>query len=332
MGHKKMSGTPGALFHLILPGRRKDAVVQNVDEWRMLDGVVARALWWCGGVVHGFRCEGSDLHFALEIARTPVWAMAHRISAGYGQQLSRLRGWRGGVFGRYVAIPLDATLHLVYLVIWLHRSEPAASPAGATGRQVWTGEPAYVSVGAIPWVTTERVLSQFGRGAAAVQAYGERKARGVGPGIVAMLNRRCVESLDDEPHGLITPVAETADDLMVERIARAVARHQNIPYAGLYSKSRRREFAKAKAIAAVLAVRRGVSLAAVAEFFGKDPSTLTEEAARYRERQPCLFEGAEAALAHLLDSDDREAMASRPAPLQMNATGGANSQRRKGRQ
>jgi hypothetical protein len=303
MGRKQLPHFDGALFHLILPGRRPDSLVQDEEDWRVLGTVARRMLWWCGGSIHGCRCDGNRMHFALQVSRAQVGAMSQRISIAYAQHLRRRRDWGGRIFAPYVAIPVDAALYLSDLVLWLHGPWRAGDQALTQRSRYWTGDDAYRTPGALAWITTTRVLSEFGRFTAGVQVYRRRQAQGVDPVIVAMLNRRPPERSKPRPKMIGGLAAAQSAEQMIQEIARLVAGHRNVSYEDMYSKSRQRDVSKAKSITAVLAVRNGVSLAAVARLFHRDASTLIEEAEHYRETESHLFDEAEKAIASRFDSN-----------------------------
>jgi hypothetical protein len=312
MGRKQLPHFAGALFHLILPGRRPNELVQDDEDWRSLEAIAKRTLWWCGGSIHAFRCDGSKMHFALEVSHSTVGAMSQRISGAYAQHLSRRRAWTGGIFAPYLAIPVDAAVYLADLVIWLHRpwkrDEQVLAPSG----RYWTGDDAYLSPGSLTWINTARVLGEFGRGTAGIQAYRARKTQGVDPEIVALLNRRRSERSKPRSKALGNLVAVQPTIEMIREIARFVAEHRKVSYEDMYSNSRHRDVSKAKSITAVLAVRNGASLATVASLFRRKSSTLIEEAEHYRATEPQLFVEAERAIAGRVESDGGRGSRSSP--------------------
>lgn len=291
------------LIHLNLRGRRPHALVQDEEDWQALAAIAKRALFWCGGSMHGCRCEGREMRFAVQMRHAPVGAMAHHISGAYASHLRRRRGWTGSVFNHYIAIPVDADLFLDDLVIWLHR--PPGSDKSEHARansSCWTADSAYLMPNSLPWITTDRVLAALSPGGAGRSAYIRRKLQPIAPEIVAILTGRAARRSRHRPseqraRGAL-PQAHARECLNIERIARFVAEYTHISYEDLRSGSRRRAVSKAKVIVTVLSARNGASVAAVARLFGRSRSTLIEQAERYRETQPQLFAHAERALTH----------------------------------
>jgi hypothetical protein len=294
-----MDDTSTYCVHLVLRGCRAEGLVQDEEDWRALSMIAERMLFWCGGSIHGCRCEGNEMHFAVEPAHASMGAMVSHLSGAYTVHLRRRRGWTGDVFRHYRATALDAELYLDDLVIWLHRPAEPKHPGNAPATLCWTADAAYRTLGSLKWITTRRVLDALG--GSGLTAYRRRLAQPMAPDIVAMLGppakgRRY--SRTDRANSEAPPAA-ARDRRKFERIARMVARHSHIEYEDMRSQSRKRAIVKAKVIAAVLSTRNGASAAAIARLFRRSRSTLIEQVEHYRETQPQLFSDAEHALADL---------------------------------
>jgi hypothetical protein len=154
-------------IHLILRGRRAEALVQDEEDWQALSLIAERMLFWCGGWIHGCRCEGNELRFAVETANASIASMVSHVSGAYALHLRRRRRWTGSVFKRYTAIALDAELHLDDLVIWLHRPPQPGKACHVRANICWTADAAYRIPNSLRWITTARVLDALGGSSAA---------------------------------------------------------------------------------------------------------------------------------------------------------------------
>ena len=295
------------IIHLYLRGRRPQALVQDEADWRALSFLAKRTLFWCGGAIHGCRCEGNEIRFAIQMEHASVGAVAHHISGAYSIHLRRRRGWSGSAFNHYIAIPIDADLYLDDLVIWLHRPRESDKAQGARADVCWTGDSAYLSPKSLTWITTERVLTALSPGGAGRSAYIRRKTQPVDPEIMAILTGRAPRESRRASGDVFARRAtlrrEAPERWNIEDIARFVAEYTHISYEDMRSDSRKRTLSKAKVIVAVLCARNGGSVAAVARLFGRSRSTLIERADRYRETQPQLFAHAERALEAYLERE-----------------------------
>jgi len=238
------------------------------------------------------------MRFAAELGQVPVGAMARHISGAYALHLRRRRGWIGGIFNHYAAIPVDADLFLDDLVIWLHRPPEATPPASNLTTPCWTADSAYRVPHSLPWIAIERVLKALSPGGAGRSAYLRRRNQPLTPKIVALLTAHPAPRRQSPPdeRGRTAARAIARKPLDIEEIARFVADYSRISYEDMRSPTRRRVVTRAKVVTAVLAARHGASVAAVARLFGRSRSTLSERAKCYRETQPQLFAQAECAL------------------------------------
>jgi hypothetical protein len=290
MGNAVAPGYSPQIFQLILRGRRPQALIQIDEDWHALGDIVTRMLFWCGGCIHGCRCEADEMRFAVQVAHAPIGAMAQHVSVAYAMRLRRLRGWRGSLFKHYVATPLPDESLLEDLVLWLHRS---------AGSHVWTGEAAYLAPHSSTWITTDRV-----RRTSAAPGVDDRRrnTQGVAPDILDLLSRRRGHRKRPDPPNDSSQVQRPG----VETIARIVANHCGVSFEEMRSTSRKRAVSKAKVIATVLSTRNGATAAAAARLFHRSRSTLTERAEHYRKTQPQIFVEAERALSAYLETNGRE--------------------------
>jgi Bacterial dnaA protein helix-turn-helix len=258
-------------FQLILRGRRPGALIEGEDDWRALDDIVLRMLFWCGGRVHGYRCEGNEMQFAVEPASSTIGTMAQHISSAYAVRLRRTRGWRGRTFKHYIASPLLDESLLEDLVAWLRRP----IDEGAAHRQlIWT---------------REGVLRH-------------RDAYTVEADVAALFSRPTSRRKYTDSAGVSIDRRRPSP----ESVARLVAGYYGVSFDEMRSASRKRSTSKARVVAAVLCVRNGASAAAVSRLFRRSRSTLTARVEHYRRTEPGLFAEAERALAESLDRADSE--------------------------
>ncbi|MEA3197150.1 MAG: hypothetical protein QOF32_1202 [Gammaproteobacteria bacterium] len=304
------------VVHLTLRGRRPHALVEDEEDWQALSAIAERTLFWCGGSFHGCRCEGRELRFAVQVGHASVGAMAHHISGGYAIHLRRRRGWTGGIFNHYVAIPIDAELYLDDLVIWLHRPPESGEPTNTLKSLCWTADSAYLTPKSLAWIATERVLAALSPGGAGRSAYLRRKTQPLAPEVIAILTGRSARRSRQAPAGVHAENASMdgnpSERSSIELIARFVAEYSHISYEDMRSGSRKRAVSKAKVVAAVLSTRNGASVAAVARLFGRSRSTVVERVECYRETQPQLFAHAERAFSVYIEREQlvgRESMA-----------------------
>jgi hypothetical protein len=100
-----------------------------------------------------------------------------RILQNLSFRYTRWVNWRqsrtGHLFqGRYKAVLVDADIYLQALTRYIHLNPVRAGIVKKPAAYLWSGHRAYLGLEAIPWLTTDWVLSQFsGKLAAARGAY-----------------------------------------------------------------------------------------------------------------------------------------------------------------
>ena len=268
---------PAAFLHLVLRGHPGRVLVQEESDWQELAAVAERMLFWCGGAIHGCRCEGDELHFAVELAHAPLAQVVRHLSNGYAGYLRRRYGWAGGIFRRYRAVPVDVALYWDDLVVWLHQPRPCNGRTTAC----WTADAAYRQPGALPWISTGLVLESLG--GTGIVEYRRRLTQPIAQQVVRLLTR----SSNAPRAGVARTSSPPGVD--VERIVGLVAAASGHSYEDMCSSSRRRSLARAKAVATVLSVRCGASAATMARLFRRSRSTLSEQVEHYRRTQPRIY-------------------------------------------
>jgi len=292
----------GYIVHLCLRGRHADALVQDEEDWQALSVAAQRMLFWCGGSIHGCRCEGRDIRFAVQMGHAPVGVVAQHISGSYAAHLRRRRGWAGGIFKRYAATLIDGELFLDDLVIWLHRPPKSDDADQSRANCCWTADPAYLVPRSSAWITTDRTLNALSKSGAGRSAYLRRRTQPIAPEVVAILTGASAR----QPRQAKAAVFRTNPwPPNIEMIAQFVAEYSQVSYQDMRSASRKRVMSRAQMVTAVLATRHGASVAAVARLFGRSRSSLSERADHYRKTQPQLFVHADRALARYVAGSGR---------------------------
>jgi transposase-like protein len=284
----------GQCVHLVLRARGGTVLVRDEEDWRAFAAMARRMLFWCGGAIHGCRCEGGDIRLAITLGHAPIGSMVRHLSSAYSRHVSRRHGVIGGIFRHYTVNRVDADLHLDDLVIWLHRRWDRGRMSITA---VWTADEAYSKPNSSDWITTDAVLEALG-GASGL-TYRRLTLQALSPEVIAALTR----------HAAPIPPCPTAHSIgdggSVEVVARFVAKRLHISYDALCSRSRRRALSKAKVLTAILCARHGVPAAAVARLFKRSRSTLVEQVDYYRRTQPHICADAERLLDELRVENSR---------------------------
>jgi len=175
---------PGAVYHVILRGNAGDPIFfEDRDRYRLyLFLQQATEKFRCR--IHGFCLMTNHLHLVMQVADIPLSRIMQSVTLRYTKWINYTQGRTGHVFqGRYKALLLDADAYLLELVRYVHLNPVRAGIVAAPEEHPWSGHRAYVGMEAIPWLTTDWVLSLFSEKAEkARRAYLAFVAEGVGGG------------------------------------------------------------------------------------------------------------------------------------------------------
>ena len=297
---------PAELFHVMLRGCRAESLVQDEEERRKMIGSIESMLFWCGGRVYGCRCEADRLDLLLEPVHVPPGGMMRYVTVSYALYLNRARGRRGQVFRPLQVFLLQRAFRTEF-VLWLHR------PLAGAG---WSADAAYLEPQRMPWVDSESVLEELGRGPGARRQYRALRARGIEEELAAAF-----ESARDtlsHVHTAVRPartMRKRRQHALLRSVIRHVAQHESVALEELASRSRARRLCRARCLVALAAVRCGVALTTIADVLGRDGSTLEEAVLRQRAHDPSgLLSAVEAIVAamaaeeaDLIEADGQEA-------------------------
>ena len=188
------------------------------------------------------------------------------LSFRYTQWVNWRQNRMGHLFqGRYKAVLVDADIYLMELTRYIHLNPIRAGIVKDPEAYLWSGHRAYLGLEAIPWLTTDWVLSQFsGRLGAARRAYGKFVCEEKGGGHQEEYHRGSnVDSRilgDDSFIDRVLSQKEAAprSKVKLERVIREVCRHYSVKEAELGSGGKDRRLSEARGMAAWLIMGLGV--------------------------------------------------------------------------
>ncbi len=293
MARKTRLHVPGGVYHVILRGNGgRDIFFEPADRhffYDLLDAGTERF----GYRVHGFCLMTNHLHLVLQAGEAPLARPMQNLAFRYARRINRRRHRLGHLFqGRYKALLVDADAYLLTLVRYVHLNPVRAGLAAAVDDYPWSGHRAYLGLETLPWLTTDWVLGQFGRRLATARtAYGAFVAEGEGQGRDEAFHLGPDDSRvlgDDDFLARIQDLGREVPPAApppLEAIVPRVAAHYGISAAELVGPSRGRVASEARGMVALIARDSGTAtVSAVAERFGRDPTTMSRVLGRIEDR------------------------------------------------
>jgi REP element-mobilizing transposase RayT len=169
----------GGVYHVILRGNGGQNIFFSIADRRFFYGLIAEGCRRFGYRVHGFCLMRNHVHLIVEVGATPLSRPMQNLSFRYGRWINRREGRTGHVFqGRFRALLFEADRYLLELVRYVHLNPVRAALVEAAEDYPWSGHRAYLGLENLPWLTTDRVLSQFDRREAGARAHYRAFVRG----------------------------------------------------------------------------------------------------------------------------------------------------------
>jgi putative transposase len=234
---------------------------------------------------------GNHVHLALRTGKFPLSRIMAGLQSSYTQWFNRRHGRVGHLFqGRYKAFLVQEDPYLQGLIRYIHENPVRAKVVGKPRDYRWSSDAHYRRGAGPDWLDVDEVLAMLATGRrAAVRRYVELMARGAGPDyedleavgqVVKGDEQFAVQRLADagEPEPLLRGLTEG-------RVARVVARAQELRGPELRGPGRSRDLSEARAIAGYIGKRLGgISLSRMARYFQRDGSTLVRDVGRLEQR------------------------------------------------
>lgn len=154
---------PGAFYHVMLRGNRKQDIF--IDDWdrRHLGELVGRGLDKYAGEVHAFCWMSNHLHLLTRVANAPVYRLVHYIATLYANYFNQRYELVGHLFqGRYRSRLVDHDGYFLQLLRYIHRNPCEAGLVDRAADYPWSSLPTYLGGARVDWLTMECALAYFG--------------------------------------------------------------------------------------------------------------------------------------------------------------------------
>lgn len=164
MARKPRIHYPGAVYHVILRGNGgQDIFFTQADRARFYF-LLQEGVEKYGHRIHAFCLMTNHVHLAIQVGEVPLSRIMQNVGLRYTSYLNHRKKRTGHVFqGRYKALLIDADSYLLELVRYIHCNPVRAGLVQTPDQYPLSSHRVYLGLEAIPWLTTEWVLSQFAK-------------------------------------------------------------------------------------------------------------------------------------------------------------------------
>jgi len=299
MARKPRLFAPGVLYHVIVRGNQRQKTFLKPSDYQAYLEKLAQYRRKYGVTVYAYCLMPNHVHLLLECSRTPLGKFMQGLQQSYTQYYNRTYKKVGHLFqGRYKAILCQKDAYLLELVRYIHLNPVRSKLASRSEQYRHSGEQAYRAGKPTAIIDPRPVLKMIGGSAGyrrfvqeglgeghKEEYYEVEDQRFLGKGEFGEeMRREYEEERPKKKRSMAGVVAEMARALKV----RAEV---------LRLRGRARVVSGQRTMLAYVLVRRGeYSVKEVAEYFGRDATTISSLVSRYEQKmheQPELRRGVE---------------------------------------
>ena len=291
MARKPRLHVPGGLYHVILRGNARQDIFLSPPDRHAFYELMAQGVARFGYRVHAFCLMTNHLHLALQAGDQSLSAGMQNLAFRYTRYLNARLKRGGHLFeGRFKAYLVDRDRYGLALVRYIHLNPVRARMVKQPSAYAYSSHRAYLGREALPWLTTDWVLGQFGARASSARL---RYARFVNDGRAEGHNETFyggqadsrIVGEEDFVKGILKSKPTRHRTPSIKELTAYVCRSYRMNEKTLFATGRARQPAEARALIAWLARNtQAASLTALAATFGRDITTLSHALSRIEER------------------------------------------------
>ena len=155
---------PGAFYHVMLRGNRKQIIFQDDRDFRHLDRLVAESLDRYDCEVHAYCWMPNHLHLLMRAKEVPVFRSIHYFAMMYAKYFNFRYGLVGHLFqGRYKSRLVDSDGYFLQLLRYIHLNPVAGNLVDRAELYRWSSMQTYLNLANSPWVNQSVTLQYFAR-------------------------------------------------------------------------------------------------------------------------------------------------------------------------
>lgn len=290
MARKPRLFAPGVLYHVIVRGNQRQKTFSKDRDYQVYLEKLAQYCKRYGVTLYAYCLMPNHVHLLLECSSFPLGKFMQGLQQSYTQYYNRTYRKVGHLFqGRYKAILCQKDAYLLELVRYIHLNAVRSKLVSSAEKYPYSGEQAYRTGKPTLTVDPRRVLKMIG----GVSGYRRFVQEGLGEGhqehYYKVEDQRFLgegefgEGLRREYEREERPRKKRSLAQVIAEMARAL----KIRPERLRVQGRARGVSRQRTMLAYVLVRRGgYSVKEVAQYFGRDPTTISSLLSRYEQQIP----------------------------------------------
>lgn len=162
MARKPRIHYAGAVYHVLIRGNARQPIFFETSDYLRFLRFMGEAINKYRHQVHAYCLMPDHIHMAVQVGDIPLSRIMQNLSFRYTQWMNRRQDRVGHLFqGRYKAVLVDADSYLLELVRYIHLNPVRAGMVKSPEAYPWSSHLSYLGEKKLPWLTMDRVLSQF---------------------------------------------------------------------------------------------------------------------------------------------------------------------------
>jgi REP element-mobilizing transposase RayT len=164
MGRGRRICYPGAFFHCINRGDRREKIFCDEDDYDQMLKCLGEVSERYGVLIHGFCLIPNHFHILLQQQEQSVSNAMRSLGTNYATYFNRKYHKVGHVFqGRFRGILCDQQTYLLSLIRYIHLNPVRARLVERAQDWAWSSLRAYLGMSACAWLYKKDVMGVFGR-------------------------------------------------------------------------------------------------------------------------------------------------------------------------
>jgi REP element-mobilizing transposase RayT len=271
----------GGLYHVIARGNeRRNVFRDDADRQRYLDRLAFYAEKYSFRVV-AYCLMDNHVHLAILRGKVPLSKIMAGLQSSYTQYFNRRHGRPGHLFqGRYKAFLVERDRYGLALLRYIHENPVKARLVERAENFGWSSDRHYRRGRGPDWMDLDLLLAMLnGRRTSAIREYRRLMRESLQEPYDAVASwGQAVKGDEDFADRVLRAAGEPVivpRGMTVERIARRVAREQEMDAGRMRGPGRERDVSRARLMVAWLGREVGrIPVAQTARFFSRDTSTM----------------------------------------------------------
>jgi len=285
MARKPRIHFPGALYHVITRGNRRQGVFRDEKDFKRFLSYLSDSKSRLPFRLYAYALMKNHLHLLIEVQEIPLSKIMQSLLFGYARYFNRRYGEVGHLFqGRYKAIVCDKDAYLLELVRYIHLNPVRAKIVRGPEDYVWTAHLSYLGKGEKGLIDEGFVLGQFSDN----RSLSRRRYRQFVWEGISMGHEQKYYQVKDQRYLGEEPFIDRIEmekkeaeswvyDISLEAIAQEVSRATGITEDKLHSATRGREGARGRGLIGYLARKiSGYMVKEIADYFRRSPVAIGE--------------------------------------------------------